>query len=477
MYGLGKVPPQAKDMEEAVLCAMMLDREACRMATEMLSPESFYVEAIRCVFEAIGELFQTLRTVDLITVVNALKSQKKLDEVGGSKFIARLSSIVASGMNAEYYARIVAQKHLARRVITLAHEALRMAYDESEDVAETIAHLEAGVTELSVSAGGAKTESVEMYAATTNALRKAEQLQAERMAGNATAIPTGISSLTREFYGGWKAPDLIVLAGRTSMGKTQLALHFAKSAAEADKDVLFISIEMSETQLVNRLLLEDERVSAYNLSTGQLSEEEWKALGQRASQLLKLKLHIAASPEIKQLDNMCSEARRLKRKGKLSMMVIDYLGLVRTRQRLERRQLEIAHITGTLKSLAKELDIPIILLSQLNRPERGAAVKEPQLHDLRESGDIEQDADIVLFIHRPSYYDEDQYLEWNNKGKIIIGKYREGARNRAVVFNHDQNFKKIWGESYSNSYQPAEEMQGNTSFEKEAKYDGNDSPF
>jgi replicative DNA helicase len=464
-------------MEEAVLCAMMLDSEACRMATEMLSPESFYVEANKAVFTAINELFNTMRAVDLITVVDALKSQKKLEEVGGAKFIARLSSVVASGMNSEYYARVVAQKHLARRIIALAHNALTMAYDAGEDVADTIAYLEAGVTELSISAGGAKTESVEMYTATTNALNKAEQLQAERMAGNATSIPTGISALTREFYGGWKAPDLIVLAGRTSMGKTQLALHFAKSAAEAEKDVLFISIEMSETQLVNRLLLEDERISAYNLSTGQLSEDEWRALNQRASQLLRLKLHIAASPEIKYLDRMCSEARRLKRKGKLSMMVIDYLGLVCTRQRLERRQLEIAHITGTLKSLAKELDIPIILLSQLNRPERGTAVKEPQLHDLRESGDIEQDADIVLFIHRPSYYNEDQYPEWNNKGKIIIGKYREGARNRAVVFHHDNSFKKIWGESYSNSYQPAEEMQGNRSFEKEANYDTGDSPF
>jgi replicative DNA helicase len=439
----GRLQPQARELEEAVLGAFLLDSEAYPLVSGILSPEMFYENANKAVFRAIQTLSDKRQPIDLLTVFEALKRSGELEAAGGAHRLSQLTANIASGAHVEYHARIIAQKHLARRLIVITHEVQQRAFDETEDVEDIMQLLETKFTELSVRRTSA--ESIPMDKAVHEAITKAAQRQQERQKGISTSIPTGINNLTRAFYGGWKAPDLIILAGRTSMGKTQIALHFAQSAAAAGKDVLFVSIEMTSTQLVNRLLLEDDRISAYNLATGQMSSQEWEAIDRRAAAIWNLKLHIADRPEIRYLDAICSEARRLKRKGELDMIVIDYLGLILIRgQKLERRQLEIARITGTLKSLAKELDVPLMLLSQLNRPEKGVAVKEPQLHDLRESGDIEQDADVVLFIHRPGYYDKDD-IEWRNKGKIIIGKYREGARNNHVEFYHDASFKKIWG--------------------------------
>lgn len=229
---------------------------------------------------------------------------------------------------------------------------------------------------------------------------------------------------------------------------TQLGLHFAKHAALSNKHVLFVSIEMTASQLADRLLLEDDRISMYNLRTGHLSMDEWKAIDAQAGNLYNLNINIADSHNIRYINNIKSEARRMKRQNKLDILFIDYLGLIRTNMKFGTRDLEIGYITGELKNLAKELNVPVVLLSQLSRPPKGMTVKEPQLEDLRESGNIEQDADIVLFIHRPSYYDPAVTTStgesWENKGKLIIAKYREGARNRDIIFRHDDNFKKIF---------------------------------
>jgi replicative DNA helicase len=431
-------------MEDAVLGALMLDKEAYPVISGILAPGMFYSVANEAIFVAIQTLSEQRRPIDMLTVMEALKQAGELENAGGPFRLSQLTAKVAGSSHIEYHARIIEQKYLARELIRLTVEIQQRAYDDTEDVDEIMESLETKFTEISVRRTEA--ESIEMGRAVSAALDKAKKTQEERQKGVSTSVPTGIGRLTRAFNGGWKAPELIILAARPSMGKSQLALHFAKSAAEAGKHVLFVSIEMSAIQLVNRLLLENDRISAYNLATGQMSVEEWDAMDRRAGEIWNLKMHIADQPEIRYLDAICSEARRLKRKGAIEMLVIDYLGLILVRnQKFERRQLEIARITGTLKNLAKELDIPVMLLSQLNRPEKNAAVKEPQLHDLRESGDIEQDADVVLFIHRPSYYNEDN-TEWNGKGKLIIGKYREGVRNKAVIFYHDANFKKIWGD-------------------------------
>jgi replicative DNA helicase len=232
------------------------------------------------------------------------------------------------------------------------------------------------------------------------------------------------------------------------MGKTQHALAIAKSASLSDVHTLFVSIEMTTPQLINRLLLEDDRISEYNIRNGELDQQEWEAIYERTAKIDSAKLHIADHHNIRYLTNIKSEARRLKRKGKLGLLIIDYLGLIKTNMKFGTRQLEIAHITGELKALAKELEIPVILLSQLSRPIKGTAVKEPQLEDLRESGDIEQDADIVLFIHKPDYYKPEAVdsggVAWLNRGKLIIAKYREGARNNVILFSHDNRYKKIF---------------------------------
>jgi replicative DNA helicase len=421
----------------------MIDQEAYPEVESILTSEMFYDKANNCVFSAIKTLSDRKRPVDMLTVLEALKQSGELEEAGGPYYLSQLTAGVTGGGHVAFHARVIAQKYLARQIISLANEIQRRAFDQTEDVEDILESLESKLTEISMQK--AVGESIRMDKAVPEAIRRASKAQEDRKMGVTTAIPTGIGKLTSEFYGGWKSPDLIVLAARPSIGKSQLALHFAQSAARADKHVLFVSIEMSSTQLVNRLLLEEEGIIPYNLSTGQMKPAEWDALNRRAAEIWNLKIHIADQPATRYLDAICSEARRLNRKGELDMLIIDYLGLILIRnQKFERRQLEIARITGTLKNLAKELDIPVMLLSQLNRPERGVAVREPQLHDLRESGDIEQDADIVLFIHRPEYYDNENQ-EWRGKGKIIIGKYREGARNRHVIFHHDTNFKKIWG--------------------------------
>lgn len=265
------------------------------------------------------------------------------------------------------------------------------------------------------------------------------------------------------------------------MGKTQHALSFAKGAGLSGKNVLFISIEMTAIQLINRYLLEDNRINGYNLRTGQMSPYEWNALDEKTRELSNMQLQIADSPDIRYLNNIRSEARRLHRKGKLDIMIIDYLGLIRTNIKFDKRYLEIGYITGELKNLCKELNIPIILLSQLNRAQKGT-VKEPQLDDLRESGDIEQDADIVLFIHKPDYYNpeikDSKGVPWKGRGKLIISKYRKGARNQPVIFYHDERYKKIWDKHVNINDKPFSSqdhspISPNFNFENE----GDDAPF
>lgn len=447
---IGKIQPQAVELEEAVLGALLIESKAYLDVENILQPDHFYVEANRIIYKAILQLVATRKPVDMLTVAEYLKSSGELESIGGPVYISQLSDKVASAAHIVYHAQIVQQKAKARDVIRIASEIAAKAYDETEDIAETIESLEMSLTELTSSSGNY--QSVSMDEALNEALEVAAKTQELREKGFQLAIPTGLGTLDEIFAGGWSAPDLIILGARPSMGKTQHSLAFAKAAATKGKDVLFISIEMKRTQLVNRYLLEDDRINSRHLKSGQMSREEWIAVDERVGQLWNMKLNIADHHNIRYLNNMKSEARRLYRQGKLKLMIIDYLGLIRTNMKFQSRQIEIGYITGELKNLAKELDIPIILLSQLNRPIKGTAIKEPQLEDLRESGDIEQDADIVLFIHKPDYYNPDvqdsKGVPWKNRGKLIIAKYREGARNQPVIFHHDNNYKKIW-DNYS----------------------------
>nr|WP_297167405.1 replicative DNA helicase [uncultured Dysgonomonas sp.] len=448
---LGKLQPQATELEEAVLGALLVESRAYLEIEDRLTPDDFYSERNQMIYKAIVSLSSKRNPVDMLTVVQELKRSGDLESIGGPLYIAELAEKVASSVHIVYHAQIISQKAKARKLIRIATEVAEKAYDEAYDIDEIQEELEMSLTELT--SNSSDCQSVSMGEALAEAMETASKTQELREKGIQVAIPTGLNTLNDILAGGWSAPDLIILGARPSMGKTQHSLSFAKAAAEAGKEILFVSIEMKRTQLVNRYLLEDDRINSRHLKSGQMSPEEWSAIDERAGQLWNLKLNIADHHNIRYINNLKSEARRLKRKGKLQMMIIDYLGLIRTNMKFQSRQLEIGYITGELKNLAKELDIPIILLSQLNRPMKGTAVKEPQLEDLRESGDIEQDADIVVFIHKPDYYNPDvqdsKGVPWKNRGKLILSKYREGARNQPIIFHHDNRYKKIWDNGVS----------------------------
>lgn len=286
-------------------------------------------------------------------------------------YIVNLTNKIGSAAHIVYHSQIVSQKAIARKLIRIAAEVAEKAYNETQDVQETIEELEMSLTELASNSSDCQSLSM------SEAMETAAKTQELREKGIQTSMPTGLGALDDIFAGGWSAPDLIILGARPSMGKTQHSLSFAKTAALAGFETLFVSIEMKKTQLVNRYLLEDDRINSRHLKSGQMSSEEWTAMDEKARQLWNMKLNIANHHNIRYINNLRSEARRLKRKGKLKLMIIDYLGLIRTNMKFQSRQLEIGYITGELKNLAKELDIPIILLSQLNRPMKGVAIKEP----------------------------------------------------------------------------------------------------
>lgn len=444
--GIGKIQPQAVELEEAVLGSLLIESKAYQDIEGILAPDDFYVESHRIIFNTISGLNNKRKPIDMFTVSEELKMIGELEAIGGPLYIARLTEKVGSSAHIVFHAQIIKQKSQARKLIHITSDIQSKAFDETQDISETIEELEKKFTELV--SNSTDCQSIPMPEALNEAIRKAAKIQELKEKGIRLSIPTGLKNLDETFAGGWMAPDLIILGARPSMGKTQHSLSFAKAASMSGKEVLFISIEMTATQLVNRYLLEDDRINGYNLRTGQMSNEEWAAVDEQAGRLWNMKLNIADNHNVRYLNNIKSEARKLSRKGKLDMMIIDYLGLIKTNMKFASRYLEIGYITGELKNLTKELNIPIILLSQLNRPIKGLAVKEPQLEDLRESGDIEQDADIVLFIHKPDYYDPDikdsNGDTWKGRGKLIISKYREGARNNQIIFYHDDRYKKIW---------------------------------
>lgn len=462
---VGKIQPQARELEEAVLGAILIEKKAFFEVEDLLKTSDFYDPVHQLIFSAMCRLNSLRKPIDILTVVEELKAMGELDSVGGPLYITQLTDKVASSVHIVYHSNIIKQKALARDLIAITSQIQSKAYDDSIDIQETMEELEKSFTDLV--SGSSKSQSISMSEALTKATDIAAKAQELKEQGVEISVSTGLNSLNDELDGGWYSPNLIIIGARPSMGKTQHALNFAKAAGMANKHVLFIAIEMNSTELVNRYLLEDNRIKSSHLRKGQMTDQEWQAVDEKVGEYWNMKLHIADSPDIRYLNNMRSEARRLKRKGQLDMMIIDYLGLIRTNLSFSQRYLEIGYITGELKNLAKELEVPIILLSQLSRPQKGV-IKEPQLDDLRESGDIEQDADTVLFIHKPDYYDanaEDSKGEkWKGRGKLIIAKNRAGARNNSVIFYHDDRYKKIWDKSEHistpSNYHPVQNIQG-----------------
>jgi replicative DNA helicase len=416
---LDRVPPQSLDAEMSVLGAALLDREAILKVIEILGPGYFYKTAHNIIFEAIIELFEKNEPVDLVTLTELLRKKDKLDEVGGAVALSELLNSVPTAANVEFYAKIVREKYILRRLINTGTQIVNMAYLEEEDVEDILDRAEQlifDVVQKKVLRGF--THIKDMLHDSFEAI---ERLYAKKQ--HVTGISSGFIDLD-EKTSGFHPSDLIIIAGRPSMGKSSLSLNIAQHAAVQEKvPVAIFSLEMSGEQVVSRLLCSEARVDAHKLRTGMLSEQDWPRLTTAAGILADADIFIDDTPAISMLE-LRAKARRLKLKHNIGLIIIDYLQLMQCRGKYESRQQEISEISRSLKALAKELNLPIIALSQLSRAVEARTTRRPQLSDLRESGAIEQDADLVLFVYRPEYYDPTP----ENEGiaEIIIGKHRNG---------------------------------------------------
>ena len=427
-YIFGKVPPQAPALEEAVLGSLMLDKDAITTVIELLRPDSFYSEAHQSIFKSMIRLFEKSQPIDLLTVTEELKSSGELEKVGGPYYLVELTNRVASSANLEYHARIVAQKFIQRELIRISTSVIKEAYEDTTDVFELLDKAEQNlfsITEQNLSRS---------YSSMGSLLSKAIQdveLASEREEG-LTGIPTGFIDLDR-ITSGWQSSDLIIVAARPGMGKTALTLALARNAAEYNHPVAVFSLEMSNTQLVKRLISLETELTGDKLRKGNLEEYEWQRLNAAVEKMSDTPIFIDDTPAIN-IFELRAKCRRLKMQHRIELIIVDYLQLMSSagaEGKQGNREQEISSISRALKGLAKELDVPVIALSQLSRAvETRGGTKRPQLSDLRESGAIEQDADMVTFIYRPEYYqilEDEQGNSMKGVAEYIIAKHRNGA--------------------------------------------------
>ncbi len=424
----GRVPPQAVDLEEVILGALMLEQNALNTVIDIIQPDSFYKEAHRYIFEAIQSLFARSSPIDMLTVIEELKKQGKLELVGGAYYITYLTNRVVSSANIEYHARIVAQKYIQRRLIEISTEIINDSFEESTDVFDLLDSAEDKLFKINEENLRRKTNGMAQL------LRSAREMveTASKNENSLSGVPSGFKSLDA-VTAGWQRSDLIILAARPGMGKTAFVLSMARNMAMVNEvPVALFSLEMSAIQLVMRLIASEARISSERLRTGKLSAQEWKSLNDNMDNLSKAKLYLDDTPALSVFE-LRAKARRLKQQYDIQCVIIDYLQLMTSKvDKNANREVEISTISRSLKALAKELSIPVICLSQLSREvEKRPGSKRPQLSDLRESGAIEQDADIVMFIYRPEYYfkedDKNTDIEAiRNKAELIIEKHRNG---------------------------------------------------
>lgn len=415
-----RMPPQAVEVEAAVLGAMLLEPEAIAQAIEVLDETSFYREAHRKVFQAIVALYERNEPADLVTLTNELSKRKQLADVGGAFYLAGLVDNVSTAANAEYHARIVQDKAINRKLINAATQIIARAYDTSESADDLLDEAEQMI--FALSERRLKHGFTHLNPILHDTFEEIERLH-ER-SGGVTGIPSGFAKLD-ELTAGFQPSDLIIVAGRPSMGKTAFCLNIARHiAVVAKKGVGVFSLEMANYQLAQRMLCSEARVDSHLMRTGRLPGDAWSKLSIAVGSLAQAPIYIDDTPGLSILE-MRSKARRLVSEHEMGLIIIDYLQLMRGPKESESRQQEISMISRSLKSLAKELNLPIIALSQLSRAVEARGDGRPQLSDLRESGAIEQDADVVLFIYRPFKYgktgDEDR-----RKAEVIIGKQRNG---------------------------------------------------
>ena len=417
---LTRMPPQAVEAEFAVLGSMMMAREAASSAIELLDDTCFYKDAHKKIFLSAFALHERLEPIDVLTVSNELKKRKHLEAIGGNYYLAELVERTPSAANIEYHCKIVLDKALLRKLITVSKEIQQDCFDASQDSFDIIDQAEQKI--FSISESHARQDYSHIAPIIHKTLEKIEEYGKSQ--GKVTGVATGFHKLD-DILSGLQNSDLIILAARPSMGKTALALNIARNAAASGIPVGIFSLEMADYQLVMRMLCSEARIDSHRVRLGRLTDKEWENLGRHVGHLAEYPLYIDDTPGISILE-LRSKARRLKAEHNIGLIVVDYLQLLRASSRAESRQIEIAMISQALKNLAKELDVPVLSLSQLSRAVESRGDGKPMLSDLRESGAIEQDADVVMFINRPAAYGREVEPELQNKADVVVAKQRNG---------------------------------------------------
>ncbi|MFT5580864.1 MAG: replicative DNA helicase [Lentimonas sp.] len=424
---MGKVPPQAIEIEQAVIGALLLDNDAVNDTLDLLTPDSFYDPKHQYIFTAIRELFATSQPIDLLTVVNQLQKTGELEASGGRAYITQLTARVASAAHIEFHARVIAEKHIKREMIKMGAEVMKLAFDDTKDVFEIMNKAEQELFKITQS--NTRKDIDEMKHVVRDAIDEIEK--ASQNKDGISGVPTGFINLDK-LTAGWQKSDMIVIAARPAMGKTAFVLSMARNCAvDYNQAVALFSLEMSSVQLVKRLIASEARLPADKLRKGDLKDHEFQQLHSRISKLSQAPIYIDDTPGISIFD-LRAKCRRLKSQKNIDIIIIDYLQLMTAGVKNGgNREQEISLISRSIKEIAKELNVPIIALSQLSRSvEQRGGDKKPILSDLRESGAIEQDADIVSFIYRPEYYGLTEDSDGNPTkgiGEIIIAKHRNGG--------------------------------------------------
>ncbi len=426
----GKLPPQVLDLEEAVLGAMMIDKKGVDEVIDILQPDAFYKDGHKYIFEAIVTLFNDSQPIDLLTVSAQLRKMAKLDLAGGDFYLIQLTQKISSSAHIEFHSRIILQKYIQRSLIKISSEIIEESYDESTDVFDLLDKAESKLYE--VTQGNIKRSSETAQSLVIQAKKRIEEIAGKE---GLSGIATGFEKLDK-ITSGWQPSDLIIIAARPGMGKTAFVLSMARNIAiDTNHAVALFSLEMSSVQLITRLISSETNLSSEKLRTGKLEKHEWEQLSVKVKDLEKAPLFIDDTPSLSIFD-LRAKARRLKSQHDIKIIIVDYLQLMTaggSGKGPGNREQEISTISRNLKALAKELEVPVIALSQLSRAvETRGASKRPLLSDLRESGAIEQDADIVSFIYRPEYYkidewDDDEHTPTQGQAEFIIAKHRNGS--------------------------------------------------
>jgi len=415
------LPPQNIEAEESILSSILIDNSTLLDVMEILSPEDFYRSSHQNIFAGIAELFSKNEPADLVTLTNLLREKNQLEEIGGAAYLAQIIDTAPLAVNAQHYARIVHDKAALRRMIEKANAISQRCFKDQGDVDEIIDFAESAIFEI------ARKKDKQSFYPLSKIIEENIDTLEERQGNKAllTGVPTGFTRFDN-LTSGLQKSDLIIIAGRPSMGKTALALNIARNVAiDANTPVAIFSLEMSKEQLSMRILCAEARIDSSRLRSGFFSRDDWVSLTDAAEILSEAPIHIDDSANISALE-IRAKARRLKMKTDLGLIIIDYLQLMKSPHFSERRDLEISEISRTLKALGKELELPIIALSQLNRKLEDRSDKRPQLADLRESGALEQDADVVAFIYREELYNRDENNTEQGKAELIISKQRNG---------------------------------------------------